>query len=109
MTSPATTDRWAVIFTSRRRANPADGYAEAAEELARLAASMPGYLGAESVRDAAGAGITVSYWDSAEAVAAWRAHPAHATARARAGEWYESWSLRVCRVERQTARPGPGA
>lgn len=98
--NPNTTPgRWAVIFVSQRRADPADGYAEVAEKLAALAAAMPGSLGAESVRDADGRGITVSYWDSPAAIAAWRTHPVHAAALARAGEWYASWSLTVSRVE----------
>jgi heme-degrading monooxygenase HmoA len=95
---------YAVIFTSRRTGGD-NGYAETANRLAGLAASMPGYLGAQSVRDADGSGITVSYWDSLQAIAAWKDHPEHKAARARMDEWYESWSLRVCRVERGRMHP----
>src|SRR5690606_16785037 len=49
----------AVIFTSIR-ADGDDGYGATAEEMGRLAAQQPGYLGFESARD--GIGITVSYW-----------------------------------------------
>lgn len=91
---------YAVIFASRRKADPNDGYAETAGRLAALAEAMSGYLGARSVRAADGTGITVSYWDGLEAIAAWKAHPEHVAARARMAEWYESWSLEVCRVER---------
>lgn len=89
---------YAVIFTSER--TPGDnGYAEMAREMLRLAGEQPGFLGVESARD--GIGITVSYWDSLEAIDRWRQDPRHRTAQARGyGEWYESFALRVCRVER---------
>jgi heme-degrading monooxygenase HmoA len=98
---------FAVIFTSvRRRGDDAVANAEAdaaygrtAAEMERLAREQPGFLGIESVRDGAGVGITVSYWSSLEAVAAWRAHGEHRMAQ-RAGrtEWYGGYALRVCEV-----------
>ncbi|QDU27599.1 hypothetical protein ETAA8_26870 [Anatilimnocola aggregata] len=51
---------YAVIFTSQL-ADHAPGYDELARRMLELAAQQPGYLGVESVRDASGAGITVSY------------------------------------------------
>ncbi|OIO03736.1 MAG: hypothetical protein AUJ49_04055 [Desulfovibrionaceae bacterium CG1_02_65_16] len=96
---------YAVIFTSQRTAGD-NGYTETAAELTRLAETMPGYLGAHSVREPGGAGITISYWESPEAIAAWRDHPAHVAARRRMNEWYASWSLTVCRVERANTWPG---
>jgi len=91
---------YAVIFSSRRKAGD-NGYAETAAEMVRLAEAAPGFLGAESVRQEDGQGITVSYWDSLEAIARFKADPRHAAARARAADWYEGYSLRVCRVERE--------
>lgn len=67
---------YAVIFASQR--TPEDrGYAEAAARMLELAATQPGFLGVESVRDAVGAGITVSYWRSLEDIAHWREHAEH--------------------------------
>jgi heme-degrading monooxygenase HmoA len=94
---------YAVIFT--RIANDDDaGYAAAANRMLELAAEQPGFLGIESVSAPAsggGTGITVSYWESEDAIAAWRAHAEHAavrdTGRAR---WYDGYELRVARVER---------
>ena len=51
---------WAVIFSSLRRDGD-NGYAEMADRMVRLAEVQPGFLGAESSRDAQGFGITVSY------------------------------------------------
>ena len=63
---------YAVVFTAQRTDRDATGYAEAAEQMLALAASQPGYLGVESVRDASGLGITVSYWKDRESIQCWR-------------------------------------
>ena len=96
---------YAVIFTSRR--TPGDrGYEAAAAHMATLAAQQPGYLGAETVRDADGFGITVSYWDSEAAIANWRNHLEHAAARERGrSTWYAHYELRIAKVERAYAKP----
>jgi heme-degrading monooxygenase HmoA len=94
---------FAVIFTSVRRAAERDGYADMAQRMEELARQQPGFLGIESVRDASGLGITVSYWQSLEAIAAWKANAEHLVAQRRGREkWYERFALRVCRVERET-------
>ena len=56
---------YAVIFSSHRTDGD-NGYGEMAERMAELAAQQPGYLGMESARE--GLGITVSYWESLEAI-----------------------------------------
>jgi len=91
---------WAVIFSSQRT-DGEQGYAAMADRMLRLAEVQPGYLGAESARDAAGFGITVSYWDSVEAIAAWRHHAEHLVAQKLGRDvWYQYFSLKVARVER---------
>ena len=91
---------WAVIFTSLRSAEAA-GYGDTAERMVALAAEQPGYLGVESARGADGLGITVSYWASLEAIAAWRAHAEHRVARDTGRErWYLHYETRIARVER---------
>lgn len=100
---------WAVVFTSVRTPHDPEEYAEAARRMLDLAAAQPGFLGAESVRGDDGVGITVSYWDSPEAIAAWRAHPEHrAVQRDGAERWYARYAIRVCRVERALAGGGEG-
>ncbi|HEX2834512.1 MAG TPA: antibiotic biosynthesis monooxygenase [Thermoanaerobaculia bacterium] len=91
---------YAVIFTSRRT-EVADGYGDTAERMVELAAEQPGFLGYESVRGEDGFGITVSYWESEEAIANWRRHLEHGEAQ-RAGRerWYAEFCTRVARVER---------
>jgi heme-degrading monooxygenase HmoA len=91
---------YAVVFTSVRSDADPSGYEETAARMVELAARQPGYLGVESVRDGDGVGITVSYWSSLEAVRAWKAEAEHRLAQ-QAGRqrWYDSYRLRVCRVE----------
>lgn len=94
---------YAVIFTSQRTAGD-QGYGDMAERMAALAAEQPGYLGVDSARDADGLGITVSYWRSADDIAAWRRHAEHQVARDTGrSDWYAHYTLRVARVERAYA------
>ena len=92
---------YAVIFTSMRTSADPQGYDEMSQRMVELAQEQPGYLGVESARGADGLGITVSYWESEEAIRQWREHAEHRVAQqqGKAG-WYASFALRVCRVER---------
>lgn len=91
---------YAVVFTSRRTPADAAGYEHTARRMVELAEQQPGFLGVDSSRGDDGLGITVSYWDSLEAIRQWGEQAEHRLAqqlgRAR---WYESFSLRICRVE----------
>ncbi len=95
------TGHLAVVFTSQRTPGD-DGYAQTADEMVRLAATMPGFLGMESARGADGLGITVAYWKDEGSIAAWKAQADHQAAQ-RAGRerWYRAYRVRVCRVERE--------
>jgi heme-degrading monooxygenase HmoA len=100
---------YAVVFTTQRTTVEA-GYEAMAGRMLELAAQQPGFLGAESARDAQGFGITVSYWTSLEAIAAWREQAEHRLAQQLGRErWYERFATRVARVERDSAGPMPGA
>jgi heme-degrading monooxygenase HmoA len=92
---------YAVIFTSLRTEGD-NGYASMADAMVELASSQPGFLGVESARE--GLGITVSYWDSLESIAAWKKNAEHQIAQRQGREqWYESYKTRICRVERDYA------
>ncbi len=89
---------YAVIFTSLRTDGD-NGYSSMADAMVNLASTQPGFLGIESVREVLG--ITVSYWDSLNSIAAWKQNSAHLAAQRRGREiWYESFKVRICRVER---------
>jgi len=89
---------YAVIFTSLRTDVDA-GYVETAQQMMILAQTQPGFLGVESART--DIGITVSYWDSLENIAAWKQVAEHANAQGRGRcEWYRHYAVRICKVER---------
>jgi heme-degrading monooxygenase HmoA len=91
---------YAVIFTSQR-AKGDHGYEQMADQMLQLASQQPGFLGAESLRDANGFGITVSYWSGEKGIADWKAHSEHKPAQ-EAGKrtWYADYQLRVAKVTR---------
>jgi heme-degrading monooxygenase HmoA len=96
---------YAVIFTSLRTEGDR-GYGQMAEHMVELAAQQPGFLGVESARTIAGLGITVSYWSSEEAIAAWKADAEHKIAQATGKRiWYSDYHIRVARVERDYGKP----
>lgn len=91
---------YAVVFSSRR-ASRHEGYEEMADRMVQLASEQPGFLGMDSVREGA-IGITLSYWDSLEAIRGWGRHAEHAKAQRLGREsWYEEYSIRITRVEEQ--------
>ena len=103
MATPARTPEppyYAVIFTSTRT-DVDEGYDAMADKMVEMAAQQPGFLGVESARGEDGLGITVSYWESEEAIAHWRADAEHRVAQAHGhGKWYAEFFTRVARVER---------
>lgn len=92
---------YAVIFTSVKTPEK-EGYARMAEEMLQLAAQQPGYLGVEHARETMG--ITVSYWESLEAISAWKSQADHLKAQALGkATWYSHYKVRICKVEREYA------
>ena len=90
---------YAVIFTSIRTGAD-NGYEAMAQRMVELAAGQPGFLGVESAREEVG--ITVSYWASVEAIAAWKRHAEHQIAQERGKQdWYSAYKTRICKVERE--------
>lgn len=92
---------YAVIFTTTRIPDDGRDYAATALLMEELAATQPGFLGIESVRNGP-QGITVSYWRSEQDIARWRDNAEHRLARERGrAEWYAEYRLRVVKVERE--------
>lgn len=96
---------YAVIFSSQNRED-LTGYTDMAARLEELAKEQPGYIGIESLRDANGFGITISYWTDEDAVRNWKAVAEHKGAqRLGKSRWYAHYRLRVARIERQYEGP----
>ena len=89
-----------VAFTSLRGDDDDEGYGAMAERMVELASQQPGYLGIESIRGADGLGITLSYWQSLEAIRHWRENAEHRVAQQLGRQkWYRGFRLRIARVE----------
>ncbi|NDI33288.1 antibiotic biosynthesis monooxygenase family protein [Chengkuizengella sediminis] len=90
---------YAVIFSNQRTEGD-NGYGKMADKMVELASQQQGFLGVESARDE-GLGITVSYWDSLDAIKVWKVNSEHKIAQDKGiSKWYKNFSLRVCKVER---------
>lgn len=97
---------YAVIFTSKRTSADPEGYAQMADHMMELAAQQPGYLGVDHAREAIG--ITISYWDSLQAISDWKQQQDHLEAqRLGRDRWYEHFTLRICRVEQEYSFDSP--
>ena len=89
---------YAAIFTTIRSEGD-HGYGEMAARMMELAAEQPGFLGVESARGEVG--ITVSYWQSEEAIRNWKRNAEHLVAQELGrSRWYAEYKVRISRVER---------
>ena len=90
-----------VAFSSQRTPDDDAGYGEMADQMVELAEKQDGFLGVESVRDASGFGITNSYWLDEESIRNWKRNIDHLVAQKQGrAMWYETYALRIARVER---------
>ena len=88
---------YAAIFTSILINN--EGYEKMAIKMEALAKQQKGFLGVESARNEIG--ITVSYWESLEAIKNWKLNLEHIKAQNKGKEvWYKQFKVRICKVER---------
>lgn len=93
------TQYYAVIFTSKRT-QVNNGYDETSLKMEKLARQQPGFLGMDSAKNEVG--ITVSYWDSLDAISNWKQNLDHQVAQNKGKEkWYSRYHVRICKVERE--------
>ena len=89
---------FAVIFTSIKKNNDPQ-YHAMAQNMEMLAKQQPGFLGVESARE--DTGITVSYWESLEAIKNWKQNSEHLQAQEKGRNlWYTAYKTRICLVEK---------
>ncbi|MCB0382209.1 MAG: antibiotic biosynthesis monooxygenase [Psychroserpens sp.] len=89
---------YAVIFTSIHSENT-EGYTNMAIKMETLAKKQYGFLGIESARDSTG--ITISYWESLDAIKNWKQQTDHLVAQQKGRQdWYKWYKVRICKVER---------
>lgn len=90
---------YAVIFVSKRSVGD-NGYSLMAEKMQELAKVQKGYLRFES-----GSGetnISISYWKTLEDISSWKKNEEHTLTQDKGvTECYDSYSIKVCKVERE--------
>ena len=90
---------YAVIFTSIKNEDDIN-YADVANRMIELARKQQGFIGVESARNEIG--ITVSYWESLEAIKNWKQNAEHIIAQQLGRDiFYQSYTTRICKVERE--------
>ena len=90
---------YAVIFTSIQTDNT-HGYDEMAFAMEELAKQQRGYLSIDSAKNEVG--ITISYWESLEAIKNWKQESEHLKAQLKGRtQWYDWYHVRICKVERE--------
>jgi heme-degrading monooxygenase HmoA len=92
---------YVVIFVSKRTDSDPEGYESMAQRMVDLASAQPGFLGMETARGSDGMGVTVCYWKSEDAIAAWKRDVDHAAAQTSGRQaWYSLYKVTIARVER---------
>ena len=66
------------------------------------ALDWPGMVGYDSVNNGAGRGIFISYWESMEAIEAWRVDAVHREAKSQAGRWYAAYHSVIVKIEHES-------
>jgi len=94
---PPQKDYYAVIFASSK-SDDIEGYAEMNAQMMELSQKQKGFLGYESAGDLKN-GIFISYWESMEAIDAWRKNTSHLQAKSNAAKWYNRYLSQICKVE----------
>lgn len=93
---------YAVVFTSIPSGRDEEGYKLMDLRMEELASEQPGFMGIESYRGAEGRRVTISYWESLEAIKNWKDNPEHKEAQSMGKEkWYVDYTIRICRVDRE--------
>ena len=71
-----------------------------AEKMEALARLQPGFISVESARNEIG--ITVSYWESLEAIRNWKTNIDHLVAQEKGrSTWYKNYKVRIAKIERE--------
>ena len=91
---------FAVIFMSRRSGDT-QGYDAMAKAMVELGSQQPGFIRIESFAGADGLNCTISWWETEEAIADWKANVKHQVAQTKGREtWYDWFETQVAEVKR---------
>jgi heme-degrading monooxygenase HmoA len=91
------------ISRARIRQERAEDYYRKADEMAAIAAKMPGFVSYKAYTAPDGERVSIHEWESAEHLRAWREHPEHRKMQAYGREnLYLEYTLYVCDSPRQS-------
>jgi len=91
-----------VIFRNRLRGENPPGYETVANRMVALAQQQPGFRAIKTFTADDGERVTISEFDSIEAVNAWRANVEHLEAQRRGrSEFYAEYLLQTCELLRE--------
>lgn len=91
-----------VSFSSTLSGEELDKYEVIGDRMVKLAKTMPGFLGLESVRDPkTGFGVTISYWSDKKSILNWKTQHEHKLAQQLGKEvFYSQFKTRIAKVEK---------
>jgi heme-degrading monooxygenase HmoA len=91
-----------VVFRNRLRGGNPAGYEATAKRMVELATQQPGFRAIKTFVAEDGERVTISEFDSLDAVNAWRAHAEHLEAQRRGrSEFYAAYTLQTCELVRE--------
>jgi heme-degrading monooxygenase HmoA/ketosteroid isomerase-like protein len=92
-----------IVFRSRLRPGIEQGYEADVEEIAALAATMPGLRSTKDFVADDGERLALIEFESAAQLQAWRQHGEHQRAQQRGRDrWYSEYRIQICSVLRET-------
>ena len=92
-----------IVFRSRLRPEHAEEFHALADEMLRLAQSMPGFVSYKAFAADDGERCTVIEFESEAHLRAWREHPEHRRAQEKGRErFYQSYSLQIGEPTRES-------
>jgi heme-degrading monooxygenase HmoA len=92
-----TSPSYVVIFRSLLQEN-SKGYEQTAKRMGQLAKKQAGFVALSSARQNS-FGITVSYWESLEAIKNWKENAEHLLAQKKGKQrWYQDYSIQICKI-----------
>ncbi len=88
---------YVVIFSSKKVHDVPDEYYQTNDKLLQDIQKTRGFLGYESVE-----GMTLSYWETLEAIKVWKNHTFHKKAQQQGrAVWYDYYNVKIAKVERE--------
>jgi heme-degrading monooxygenase HmoA len=92
---------YSVIFSNERSQLEDSKYHEFSNQMLTLVQHAEGFLGMESYRENSGRGVTISYWETLEAIQKWKENTQHRLAQEYGkAVAYSQFTTRICEVLR---------